>query len=461
MGVMGTAARKVAELEQKLGSLDAEFAAWLSRSEEDGPFEKHHTQIRRVKTHLDRLVQRICEKVRAPAVPEQILKTCRAREQMILTVHRIWEFFRSKLILRHEPLFADYLKAADEFAWACYRPAQALAFPDPVQAGRKEPPLVFFNGGWSPFAVPRGRTFPAEDVPGEGLTAPDVRAVLDVLPVPVVGIPWYQPWHLPDALVLGHETGHIVAEDCGLGPELKQLLAGALAKAPKRLAAWQEWLGEVFADVYGCLAAGPAFVATLMDFLLDAPTAVQNEARIAPPWGDYPTKYLRILFNLRVLTNLGWKDEAASLLTSWQAAYGQTHAMLAFEPDLDAIAAALLDGPYPTFKSKALRDVLRFTRGQQRDAATVVDVLRDGGVPPSPDVRVLFVASRLLFEQDAQAYRKRRAALLAHLVTSLEPGLRAGEQELSEEQTARRDAADLAAADVLLEALEQKAFGAN
>ena len=43
---------------------------------------------------------------------------------MILDVHRIWEFFRSKLSQRYVDWFRPFLIAADEFVWDCYTPVR-------------------------------------------------------------------------------------------------------------------------------------------------------------------------------------------------------------------------------------------------------------------------------------------------------------------------------------------------
>lgn len=76
-----------------------------------------------------------------------ILSQARELELDILEVHRIWEFFRSKLVLRSIDWFNPYLVAADEFAWACYEVAQKnLKEGHITKNERKEPPLVFFNG---------------------------------------------------------------------------------------------------------------------------------------------------------------------------------------------------------------------------------------------------------------------------------------------------------------------------
>jgi hypothetical protein len=268
------AQRKRQELHQKLTSLEAEFSYWLQQSEEKQPLEKHNSQIWAVTTILEQLQTRIRERLQSADTDEKVLKVGRNAEQLILAVHRIWEYFRSKLVQRREARLEQYLKAADDFAWECYEPVLKEASTQGTL--RKEPPLVFFNGGSSPSPVSRDRSFQPEDVPGEVLSGPGFQDVLSSLPIPVVGVPWHQMVYLPEVLVIGHEVGHTVEDDFMLTEGLKMLLQGALdtGVTPAHHEAWQSWLGEIFADLYSCLTAGPAFVGFLLDFLAGDPEQV-------------------------------------------------------------------------------------------------------------------------------------------------------------------------------------------
>jgi hypothetical protein len=299
--MMSLPERKLVELTQKLSGLDAEFGYWLNQSEAGCIFEKNHTQIRAVVAPLQRLRTQISNRLdQAAKGPETLIARGQGVEKMILATRRIWEFFRSKLAQRLEEQLAPYLAAADEYAWACYRPAQEQASLDWGNLHRKEPPLVFCNGGLSPFALPRDRPFEAEDVPNENLSGPELRRVLDRLPVAVMGVPWFQVHHLPDALVIGHEVGHAVEEDFGLARQIEGLWTAALERIDAaHRAAWTDWRAELVADFYGGLCAGPAYVGAPMDFLTGDRTVVEGESRISPNWGLYPTAYLRMQFNPR------------------------------------------------------------------------------------------------------------------------------------------------------------------
>ena len=66
-------------------------------------------------------------------------------EKRLLAVHSVWDYFRSKLVLRQQEPFATFLKAADAFAWACYLPVlEHLSDP---QGPLRQPPLVALQGG--------------------------------------------------------------------------------------------------------------------------------------------------------------------------------------------------------------------------------------------------------------------------------------------------------------------------
>jgi hypothetical protein len=238
--------RRVAARQRKLASLEAEFQSWEAESA-DGtkPLRLHHSQIGRVTGVLRKLRSELSDPPAATATVARTL-TDRQIESTALELHRMWEFFRSKLAMRKVDWFQPYLDAVDDFAWACYKPARDLAGAAGTVSptALKEPPLVFFGGGWSPFAMSRDFPFDAEAVPGEPLRNDAFKSALKKLPLPVVGIPWFQIGHLPDAVVIGHEVGHLVEDDLGLKPTVSNLIAGAAD--PSQAAAWRSWSGEIF-----------------------------------------------------------------------------------------------------------------------------------------------------------------------------------------------------------------------
>src|SRR5262249_28678662 len=140
----------------------------------------------------------------------------------------------------------------------------------------------------------------------------------------------------------------------------------------KRTQAWCAWQHEVFADIYGVLGAGPAFVLALMDYLATDTATIQTEETTGPEWGDYPTRFLRMKLNFEVLRQLNLLESARETLqqlglangdmaTTWNHTY-EFHLMAHFDQDLPRLVEALLDGAYPQFGGKSLREVLSFSK---------------------------------------------------------------------------------------------------
>ncbi|NUT50506.1 MAG: hypothetical protein HOV94_24840, partial [Saccharothrix sp.] len=266
---MSLAARKLAELDGKLAGIEAELRPWLADTREGRPLRKHRTQLLRITDTLQGLVDRMATERAALAVDDaDVLDECKRLQEGILEFYRLWEFFRSKFALRYHGNYREFLALADEFAWACYRPALDLAVVThrPKETG-VEPPLVYFSGDFSPFAHPRHEQFDVEGPDGVRESDAFLR-VLRELPVPVIGLPWYQLDHLPDLLLLAHEVGHCVEADFRLGRATERHVGSTWRDVPPdRLTAWRVWSGELFADCFATVVAGPAYVGALADFL--------------------------------------------------------------------------------------------------------------------------------------------------------------------------------------------------
>lgn len=404
--------RKRQELRAKGKALEREFAHWLAQSEAGRPFEKHHSQIRRISARLSGVLRTIGAE-REALTDADVLTRGAQVEQKILATHLVWEFFRSRIALRADEYLRRYLRACDEFAWACYEP-----FLKRVGVG-KEPPLVFLNGGWSPFAVSRDVSF-KWDRPGFLVDGPAVswletgefQQAVEKLPVPMIGVPWFQVNHLPDALVLGHEMGHIVEIDFGLAKPLEKAIAAAQVPAA-RLEAWQAWRREAFADVFGCLAGGPRFGDTLFDFLATDRDKVKNERRAAPTWGLYPSRWMRVGLVAETLRHMGFGDDADRLRASWRTEFDAPLHNAEFDDDLGKIAAATLKGPYPAIEragDATLTGVLPFRKdvvlGRAMDESLASGV-RGKGVISHGNAREFVAAARVLFSDHPEEYEEK------------------------------------------------------
>ena len=402
---MQLAERKGTELAEKLSSMHRELDQWRAQSERDQPLEKHHTQIRAIANTIDALTEAVEDRLQQTIGAGTVLADAIALEVLTLEVHRVWHFFRSKLALRYVDWFRPYLLAADELAWSCYQPAQRWISDDAA----REPPLVFFNGGSSPFTMPRGVRYQAEEDPEGTLPSHEFTQALRQLPVAVIGIPWFQIAHLPDAPVIAHEVGHDVEEDLRLTASLLANVNAALEKhevAQDRRPAWRAWLGEIFADVYGTLATGPAFVSSLIDFIAADASQVTSERLEGPNWGLYPTRSLRVLVGVATLRHRGLAEEGTELWDRWRSSYPD-NAMAEFEPDTFVVVSGLLDGAYDELGGKALTSLVDFSAEESEVARRAADAFLRGRAPTTGNVRCLTAAARLAYDDKPEEFLRR------------------------------------------------------
>jgi len=390
--------RRVAQARIRAGALQAELDAWRARSAPGQPLALHHSQVRRIAAVVEGLLERVTDALAADTAGG--LTRIRGYEERLLTAHTLWDFFRSKLAQRLDPSLREHLRLCDDLAWQCYAPARERFQKQPANVGTayKEPPLVFLNAGWSPFAQAREAAFAVDRMAGGWLATADFRAVIEHLPVPLIGLPWYQATHLPDVLVAAHEVGHVVEWDFGLRSELAAAIAG-LGLPDERTAAWQAWQPEVFADLYGCLACGPAFAAALSDFFAVDSARMAAERRTGPNWGLYPPTWLRVQVLVETLNAFGRPADAQHLATRWTQGNGAPTYNGEFAGDAAGVAAALLDCPCRSLGVK-VREVLPCPVIDD----TVALNLKRNYAAGSDDTRVLVAAARRLWDDDPQAY---------------------------------------------------------
>jgi hypothetical protein len=446
--MMNGAIRKAAELRAKVSSIAEELKFWREQSAANRRWEKHFSQIHRVATTIDTAAARIEKDLEDCIDNGTIVANARRIERLVIDLHSVWEFFRAKLVLRAAKPFADFLAVADEFAWACYKPAL-----DAIDPMRKEPPLTFFKSDTSPYAIPRDHSYRAW-VDNDRLRSTDAVELLKSLPIPVVGIPWFQSRHLPDLLIVAHEVGHHV-EELGLNADLLKAVGGAKVMN-SHAEAWLTWSGEVFADVFATLAAGPAFTIALVDFLATAPATIAEEARTKKPLGDYPTAYLRILVSVAVLRRT-FPDEAKEVEQSWRAMF-PTHAMKTWEDDCPLIAQAIVDHGYRNgaFKLSDLGAFGAIEQGHAVDAATAARASMD---VDSIDVRELVAATALAFAADPVGFDAGVAGpspqtrLVERMKASRTAGTRTGAMDDGPQAVADRAAEDRTIGDGLYERL--------
>lgn len=422
--------RKEVGLDQKLRALDAEFCRWSTLSSAGGPLEKHHTQVLALTGHLSGLRQSTEKIFKESRKQQAILTEGYETEALILGIRRVWEFFRSKLIQRWDDDSRPFLQLADELAWSCYQPALEAS-----QSKRREPPLVFLNGGLSPFAFDRDRAFRAEEVPGEPLSLETYGPVLKNLPIAVIGVPWHQTAHIPDLPVVAHETGHAVEQNFELHEEALAALAIKL-DGTGRLKHWQAWTSEVFADLWGTLTLGPAFVSSLIDFLADSPARLRNQMATAED--DYPTVNLRIRLCLRVLERMEFDTQV--LKAEWEQEYGKDGMPAEYARDATDVADAILDTSFSGLGgARTLLELpsVRFKADDEKYARMGAIERGKGHCAESAvTARSLVAAARYLYDKDPLVYvsNKCNTGFIgdAHLI--IVPGTRNGERQLSQNE---------------------------
>ena len=141
--------------------------------------------------------------------------------------------------------------------------------------------------------------------------------VIPYAPVALVGIPYTVACISQDFLAIPHEVGHYVYWHGTLasGRTVQEELSHVVNKNPL----WcYRWLEETFADIYGCLTAGPAIALSFQDLQMrNTPVEfIENDE-------DHPVPILRPNIYTRVLTE-DFEDWAAPLDKRWNDDDAQT-----------------------------------------------------------------------------------------------------------------------------------------
>lgn len=434
--------RKREELLAKLSAIERELTFWQAQSKEKAPLEKHQSQIQRLVNQLQPVISRVGGDI-STAYLRGYWPTL---EMQVLDLHRIWQFFREKLTLRFVDHFREYLIAADEFAWECYRPAQeSLVAARTLDSSEiKEPPLVCFSSVATPFSIPRGVSYLGE-LQGGSPRDRATRVMVESLPIPVVAVPWYQIQHLPDALVLGHEVGHVVERDARIREPVRQLMLNAVRDTDKCYGTqddWQRWSSEVFADIYGALCGGPAFASALADFLL-VPAGHSSGGA-----GEYPPTNVRLALVMAALRGAGANAPGTTAedgedLRALEERWMQEGVELHQAKEAPAVASAVVGSRYAQFGNLRLADVASFNRRQMRITA---HALLDGDPVEARNVRTLIAAAAWAYAENPRKYHLDNVPgrVLRRVMCIVEPGVRqarvipAGERATADAQAAMK-----------------------
>lgn len=407
---MTLAERRHLELKVKLASLTSDLDEWKKRTENE-PMRRHYSQVQRIARTLDGLLESMTASTGWTQPTEDlVLQKAAEWERRILTAHAIWEVFRSKLAQRFEPLFQERLAACDDLAWACYEPAMTR-----FSTARKEPPLLYLNSTWSAFLRRRDSAFDkdidagkdARDVLAEG----DYRATLKRLPVPLLGLPWFQVAHPASALIIAHEIGHAVEFDFDLTTTLSDALEAA---GLDFLEEWQGCASEVFADLYGILCLGRHYSSCLLDLLVADKTRIAAE----DTFGAYPTRAYRVELAIEALTFLELDDEAAEIRATWESIYDPMKQLLDHKEDAKKVVRAIYDEP-----GLDMASLIRPPASDSPGAANIPALAQYAAqgntakVGEQTDPRILFCALRHAYERYDPTRSAGAAALLIKQVS--------------------------------------------
>lgn len=407
-----------AEIRFQNHALKRELASWEQMSCDHDSFKLHRSQISRICRTIDaaRTAFGLDTLDFLAGSEDDILKRLRDSRGRIQSLHLLWNFFRHKLLQRSRPEFQRFLLAADDLAWACYRPfLHALSG---SHDGRKEPPLTFLSMEPAPFAQSRQSSFtPA------GLSTREQSRLYEFvrqLPVPIIGMPWLQAGHAPDLVFIGHETGHIVADDLGLAGEFDALLDAVACVPDDRRPHWRAWFDEVFADVFGVLALGAAYGNSLIRALAGDLVSIRREQPDAR--SEYPPRHVRVKLVGAAARAL---NLATDFLDTWAAVYpGLT---CGFDDDIEPLVHGLLGYEFGQIGGQTVGQVL--TPPDARAVDAYVESLLDNMALPRTGtffIRAAIAGGARAHAQDVARWQRANAdaALLTHIARQRDDGYR-------------------------------------
>jgi hypothetical protein len=185
------------------------------------------------------------------------------------------------------------------------------------------------------------------------------------LPLSMMAVPRKyvaQPWNL---VAVAHEVGLCLYADLDLGWEIANKLQTESINtgvSPQTAALWARWHETIFADVFGVLKLGPAYVGGMIELL---GTDANSALNIAPD-SPVPPAYLRWHIMLQTLQLLNFNDQSREL-------FNQIH-LLCGDPNQLArqcgpIWQQLIN------ECRAVAGLIAFSPCQKLGTARVVDVV--------------------------------------------------------------------------------------
>jgi len=151
-------------------------------------------------------------------------------------------------------------------------------------------------------------------------------------PVALIGIPYSCTELKTDYLAIPHEVGHYVYHHAA---GLAALLHDLIVMEPDWV---NHWVEEIFADVYGCLVAGPVLGLSFQDILLD-----NSQAKFVADDGAHPIDAIRPYIYSKTLAEMGFNKAAQALNERWEKMLAKRHKPTRFMPFRSNAPATLAD----------------------------------------------------------------------------------------------------------------------
>lgn len=267
------------------------------------------------------------------------------------------------------------------------------------------------------------------------------------IPVSLVSVPQQltaEPWNL---VGIAHDVGLQVYSDCDLAWEMAhklqreaQLTGVSAITAP----VWARWHETLFADTFGVLQLGPAYVSGMIETLGGNPATILATT----PTGDAPPAYIRWHVMLQTLQLLSYADEARERFNQIHVLCGDPNQLTQqYGPiwtqlinEARSIAGLVAFSPLQKLGGARVIDVVPpFLSNEFQNAVKVKDLLAGGDETCTEDAQFTWCASvrdvpahlvlaglRLAFEafpqQDTAArLRTRFGCLMQYLTRETSP----------------------------------------
>jgi hypothetical protein len=275
-------------------------------------------------------------------------------ERSLNEIQATWQLFRTCLEQRVLPQVEPTMPLLDAIAFDAYFPVldEARRAGLTEHAYLKEPALTYLDIGLD--VSPWRRHVQAQARQGAPLPIPFIRVRQEDLD---------NVWNLP---AICHEVGHDVYLSLNLEEETRQkiyLTLKSLGVSDQRAQLWITWHADLFADLFGALSIGPAYVDAGMERFAAPPDQMLR----IDPHDPHPTPYLRPFLGTFLIREMGFVDEAVHLEEEWVSVYGSSPDFQMFFQEIPYVVHTLVHGEYQSLKGRSLSSFVRvYTQEEDR-----------------------------------------------------------------------------------------------